>query len=78
MEYCQGGNLLNNLKHFQYNKNERQIISIMRQILSCMSYLHSKKIAYKNMKLKNIMFLHPYEEGMKLKVKIIDFGSTLK
>ena len=50
----------------------------MRQILSCLYYMHEKKIAYKNLKLKNIMFLHPYEVGEKVKIKLIDFGCAVK
>ena len=77
MEYCKKGEL------FQYIKQsftEKQLAVIFYQILSGLSYLHSKDIIHKNIKLKNIMVLQK-EEDINSKeeylwIKIIDFHTA--
>ena len=77
MEYCKKGEL------FQYIKQsftEKQLAVIFYQILSGLSYLHSKDIIHKNIKLKNIM-IKDKEEDINTKeeyfwIKIVDFHTA--
>jgi calcium-dependent protein kinase len=47
---------------------------VIRQILSAVSYLHSRKIAHRDIKPENIMF----ETNDALNVKLLDFCSSRK
>jgi calcium-dependent protein kinase len=46
----------------------------VRQVLSAVTYLHSKKIAHRDIKPENIMF----ESNDALNVKLLDFGNSRK
>jgi calcium-dependent protein kinase len=45
---------------------------VVKQILSCLLYLHSKRIVHRDLKLENILFSSTDETN--LKIRIIDFG----
>ena len=50
---------------------EKKAVDIMRQVMQGLAYLHSKKIAHRDMKPENIVLLHAGENPP---LKIIDFG----
>lgn len=49
-EYCQGGSLLDALQKQQI-KSEKEVLLIMRQIMSAVSYMHKINIAHRDLKL---------------------------
>ena len=83
-EYCNGGSLSSCLKKYitAHHKPfpEEVVQYIMRQVVNALSFLHSKKIVHRDLKLDNILVIFPKEEDkislnmMKAIVKIIDFG----
>lgn len=58
MEYCKGGAVVEML-HKCKNKSENTISYIIKQLLSALSYMHSQNIVHRDIKLDNIVFLHP-------------------
>jgi calcium-dependent protein kinase len=75
MEYCKGGSVIEALQRFS-EKNERIIASIMKQLLSALSYMHSLNIIHRDIKLDNIVFLSKSEDC--ISIKIIDFGTAVQ
>jgi serine/threonine protein kinase len=84
-DYCNGGNLFNCLKKYMKINNNKpftqEIVQyLMKQIVSCLQYLHSNKIIHRDLKLENILIDFENEEDknnlnlLKCNVKIIDFG----
>lgn len=72
MEHCRGGELFQEImKLKQYD--EPQSAQIMRQLLSCISYLHSISICHRDLKPENILF---DEKSDYMNIKLIDFGSA--
>ena len=55
--------------------NEEDVSEIMKAILTCINYCHSKKIAHRNLKLENI-FLDENNDDLH-ELKVIDFGSSV-
>ena len=90
MEYCNGGDLSGCLKKYKTTHRrpfpEEIVQYLMRQIVEGLSFLHSKKIIHRDLKLDNILVTFNSENDkkslnmMKAIVKIIDFGfaTTLK
>jgi len=73
-EYCSGGELfdrIHKLKHF----SEKTAASIMKQLLSAVTYLHERNIAHRDLKAENLMFENNSEDSP---VKLIDFGVSAK
>jgi calcium-dependent protein kinase len=71
-EYLSGGDLLEavgKLKSF----GEVEVAIIMKQLLSSLSYLHSKNIIHRDIKPNNIM-LEKKPNNIEISIKIIDFG----
>ena len=83
-EYCNGGGLSDCLEKYQEEHNapfpEELVQYLMKQIVSALRYLHSKRILHRDIKLDNILVHFDSEEDrvnknlMKAKVKMIDFG----
>ena len=83
-EYCNGGGLSDCLEKYKEKNNaafpEELVQYLMKQIVSALRYLHSKRILHRDIKLDNILVHYDSEEDrvnqniMKAKVKMIDFG----
>ena len=76
-EYCPGGELFESPEQ---RLSETQISVIFKQILSGLSYLHSKNIIHRDLKLENILisdkeFVEITGEEY-FDIKIIDFGNA--
>ena len=70
MEYCEGGELFEEL--LQIGKfPEADAAKIIKQILSALKHLHDKNIAHRDLKPENIIF---ESKGSELNIKLIDFG----
>lgn len=75
-EYCQGGSLLDALQKQQV-KSEKEVLLIMRQIMSAVSYMHKINIAHRDLKLQNIVLvkqMNKFNKEIRANVKLIDFG----
>ena len=76
-EYCSGGELYDKAINYL---SETQISVIFKQILSGLSYLHSKNIVHRDLKLENILISDKeYVENTGEEyydIKIIDFGNA--
>lgn len=73
MEYCQGGELFDKItKLTQFTESEAA--NIMKQLLSVISYLNSKRIVHRDLKPENIML---EERGKEIYIKLVDFGSAV-
>jgi calcium-dependent protein kinase len=81
MQYCivtqiiKGGAIVKRLLK-EGHMNEEQAKVIVKQILSCLLYLHSKNIVHRDIKLENILFSST--DSSNLKVRLIDFGFSTK
>mmetsp|Transcript_3614 Transcript_3614/g.7467 ORF Transcript_3614/g.7467 Transcript_3614/m.7467 type:complete len:588 (-) Transcript_3614:158-1921(-) len=74
MEYCQGGELLQKMAKAHEKKerlSELFVATLMKQLLSALSYIHKQRVIHKDLKPENIMFL---EDSMETQCKLIDFG----
>ena len=74
-EYLNGGNLLDKLQK-EKKLNEFTTAIIIFQILSALSFCHSKKIIHRNLTLSNVLINE--EKGRLIHVKIIDFNESTK
>ena len=73
VELAKGCELMVHLeKLFRYSEKEAAVL--MEQILSCVTYLHSKGIVHRDLKPENIM-MESLSIG-ELNIKLIDFGSA--
>jgi serine/threonine protein kinase len=68
LELCTGGPLLGRLPF-----KENQASHVMRQLMSAISYMHSKNIVHRDIDCSNIMFRTEAEDS---DIKLIDFGSA--
>jgi len=77
-EFVSGGDLFESITKWE-SFNEEKASYIMRQLLSCVSYLHANHIVHRDLKPENLMV----EKSNKLKkineneinIKLIDFGT---
>lgn len=89
LEFCQGGTLFQYLQSHQ-KLSEHQAISITKQLLSALKYLHRHKIVHRDLKLSNILIAnlwqHPendqdipssYKEPA-LQIRLCDFGLAIR
>ena len=69
LELCSGGDLYSRDPY-----NEDTAKSIIRDLLSAVSYLHSQEIVHRDLKFENIMFVSPRSD----QIRLIDFGLSKK
>ena len=65
MEYCSGGTVIDFLTNSK-KYSECVVMAIMGQMLSALTYIHREKIAHRDIKLENMVFLNA--------VKLTDTG----
>uniref|UniRef100_H3C4B0 Protein kinase domain-containing protein n=1 Tax=Tetraodon nigroviridis TaxID=99883 RepID=H3C4B0_TETNG len=73
MELCSTENLklwIEKMNHNQNQERKKKSLSIFRQIVSGVEYIHSRNLIHRDLKPENIMFSKKEKE----KVKIGDFG----
>lgn len=75
-EYCKGGELLTFLIENRAF-NESVAANIMKQILSAVSYCHSKGIVHRDLKTENIL-IKDASDINNVQIKIIDFGISCR
>lgn len=74
MEQCHGGELFDEIiKHQQFS--EHQAAQIIRQVFSCIAYLHGIGVAHRDLKPENLLL---EEKDDILNIKLIDFGVAVK
>ena len=72
MEHCRGGELFDDIMKSKIY-SEYECSQIMRQLFSCISYLHSINVVHRDLKPENILF---DEKSDFMNIKLIDFGSA--
>eukprot|EP01084_Bolivina_argentea_P153894 268313_1 len=70
--YCSGGTFLDRILKMKVF-SEKIAVKYIYTILSTIDYMHSKNIVHRDLKLNNIVFDTPNENGI---LKIIDFGDS--
>mmetsp|Transcript_8052 Transcript_8052/g.19476 ORF Transcript_8052/g.19476 Transcript_8052/m.19476 type:complete len:853 (-) Transcript_8052:83-2641(-) len=71
-ELCLGGDLFDRLDvQEDYHYTEAECARLIKQMLSSVRYLHSKKIIHRDLKLENFLFSSPDANSP---LKMIDFG----
>lgn len=70
-EHCKGGELLERIKE-EGSLSENRVANYIKQIVSAVAYLHSKKIIHRDLKLENVIFLSNDQNSC---LKIVEFGS---
>ena len=79
-EYYNGGTLTNFLEEYKQIRQKALSEEIVQYIMRQIKYLHNKKIIHRDIYIDNIMINYEDEEDriynniMKAKIKIIDFG----
>ena len=72
MEHCGGGELF-----FQIIKDktltESEVAAVVKQLLSCIAYIHSKGVMHRDLKPENILI---ESSEQKTEIKLIDFGAA--
>ena len=72
MEYVSGGDLYEQIYAMQYY-DETSAAFVMKQLFSCVSYLHQMNVVHRDLKPENMMITNTNE---KLHLKLIDFGTA--
>lgn len=72
MELCMGGDLFDRLdEQPDLHYTEAKCAKLVKQMLSALRYLHSKKVIHRDLKLENFLFS---SQGPEPVLKMIDFG----
>jgi calcium-dependent protein kinase len=70
-EFCKGGELFDEIIKRQ-RFNERDAAHIIKQLLSAISYCHTRKVCHRDLKPENILI----DNKETLSIKLIDFGTS--
>jgi serine/threonine protein kinase len=78
-EKCTGGEVFDRLlkvKRF----SEEEVISVAKQALEAIAYIHSKNIIHRDIKAENFLYLTPVSTGLAMSpnIKLIDFGLAVR
>lgn len=71
MEYCEEGDLFKYLESKDFKLSEKEVVYVLKQILSGVYYLHQYGITHRDLKPENILVKN--NDG-KYMFKIADFG----
>ena len=71
MELCTGGSLYDNYKRPEF-RSERMLATVMKQMLSAVAHIHTKKIVHRDIKLENVLLANNSLQNPV--IKLIDFG----
>eukprot|EP00977_Amphora_coffeiformis_P025274 scaffold19102_cov172-Amphora_coffeaeformis.AAC.3 len=66
MDYCAGGDVYGRMPY-----TEVQAVSIVKQVLEALRYMHKRGYVHLDIKCENIMYITPHPDAP---VKVIDFG----
>lgn len=72
MEYCQGGSLLSYLESKNFNLSEAECKTILYNILTAISNMHSLGIIHRDIKIENILLKRPCD--ISRGIRVTDFG----
>ena len=72
-EVCEGGTLQQAYMTGTLG-SEEEILQIMKQLVSCLAFLHKNRIAHMDLKPQNVAFL----DNVDRKIKLLDFGCAEK
>ena len=77
LEWCNQGDLMD-LWHYKYSTRmkESTVASITRELLKALTYLHSRGIVHRDIKLENILLNIDQSTGQ-MRVKLADFGLAI-
>lgn len=71
MELCTGGDLTKRIE----TMTEMDVAIVMKQIVRGISYMHSRHVCHRDIKLENILYV---DSDPKAQIKLIDFGLSNK
>ena len=75
MDYLGGGDLYTQIIKIEHY-TEVLAAKIMRQLFSCVTYLHKMNIVHRDLKPENMMVSYFNEEEEEIEIKLIDFGTA--
>ncbi|CAO4361981.1 unnamed protein product [Caenorhabditis nigoni] len=71
-ELCEGGELLDRLVNKRALGSEKEVASLMSNLLYAVQYLHSQQVAHRDLTAANILFAS--KDGDPNSLRIVDFG----
>lgn len=77
MERINGPTIRSSIHQFRFS--ERQVLAIVAHVLDVLSFMHREGMAHMDLKLDNLMFVHPVQSGEPIPdVRVIDFGLSIQ
>jgi serine/threonine protein kinase len=83
MEHVEGKSLYEYVKEKNYSGRfipEDEVKLIIKQLITGVSFMHSRDIAHRDLKLDNILLIenkNPTSDQDRFRIKIIDFGFSV-